>query len=247
MISKEKQKFIRALHTKKTRQNENLFLVEGIKSLEELLQSDFSIKFLYITQKFLEKNYDILQNFEYIVCDQKDIEKVSTLPANDWWIAIVEQKLFTLENIDVNKYSLVLDTINDPGNLWTILRIADWYGINQVICNKQTVELYNPKVIISTMWSFTRVKVIVCDLEEFLSQTKLPVYGAFLEWENVHNKQFELSWHIVIWNESHGISAEIEKFVTQKITIPQFWQAESLNAGIATAVILDNVLRNISK
>ncbi|MGB2111501.1 MAG: hypothetical protein ACPHY8_06980 [Patescibacteria group bacterium] len=83
MISKEKQKFIRALHTKKTRQNENLFLVEGIKSLEELLQSDFSIKFLYITQKFLEKNYEMLQNFEYIVCDQKDIEKVSTLPAND--------------------------------------------------------------------------------------------------------------------------------------------------------------------
>lgn len=243
MISKEKQKYIRGLQTKKIRQIEKKFLVEWAKSLEELLQSDFEIQYLYITDKFLEKHWDLLEAKNYIVCPQDIIEKSSTLPSNDSGIAIVHQKNYWCDEINYNTYSLVLDTINDPGNLWTIIRIADWYGINQIVCSEQTVELYNPKVIISTMWSFTRVKVIPNDLEKFLSQTKIPVYGAYLEWENVHKKEFAPQWHIIIWNESHGISQELEKYVSDKITIPKFGWAESLNAWVATAIILDNIMR----
>lgn len=245
MISKEKQKFIRSLQTKKSRQTEQKFLVEWAKSLEELLNWDFQIHLLYITDKFLEKYSHLLENTDYILCPQDNIEKSSSLPSNDSGIAIVHQKQYWITQVDYKKYSLVLDTINDPGNLGTIIRIADWYGIDQIICSEQTVELYNPKVIISTMWSFTRVKVIPTNLEEFLSNTEIPVYWAYLEWENVHNKDFAPQWHIIIWNESHGISPELEKYVTDKVTIPKIGWAESLNAWVATAVILDNVVRNI--
>lgn len=247
MISKEKQKFIKSLHSKKNRQKEGLFLVEWWKSLEEVLLSDYEIKYLYVTEKCFDKYPSLLEDRDCFICTQSDIEKVSTLSVNDMWIAIVKQKEFTLEDIETNKYSLVLDTINDPGNLGTILRIADWYWIDQVICNSTTVELYNPKVIISTMWSFSRVKLVQTDLEVFLSNTDLPNYWAFLEGENVHTSDFNIAWNIIIWNESHGISPEIEKYITHKITIPRFWKAESLNAWVATAVILDNVLRNLHK
>ena len=247
MFSKEKQKFIKSLHNKKNRQFEELYLVEWWTSLEELLLSDLEIDSLYITEKFIDKYPSLIENRAFELCRPNDIEKSSTLHTNDMWIAIVKQHKYNLDDIDISKYVLVLDTINDPGNLGTILRIADWYGIDQVVCNTQTVELYNPKVIISSMWSFTRIKVIACDLEQYLSETKLPVYWAFLEWENVHTKDFALVWNIVIGNESHWISQEIEKFITEKITIPRFWKAESLNAWVATGVILDNVIRNISK
>lgn len=247
MFSKERQKYVKSLHTKKNRQLEWVFLVEWGKSLEEVLLSDFEILDLYITEKFLDIYPSLMEERAFTVCKTSDIERISTLNSNDMWIAVVKQKQFSLENIDTNKYSLVLDTINDPGNLWTILRIADWYWIDQVICNTTTVELYNPKVIMSSMGSFSRVKLVQTDLAEYLSNTTLPNYWAFLEWENVHTTEFALAWNIVIWNESHWISPEIEKFITDKITIPRFWKAESLNAWVATWVIIDNVLRNISK
>lgn len=247
MFSKERQKFIKSLHNKKNRQEEELFLVEGGKSLEEVLLSDFEIDTLCISEKFLDKYPSLMENREFILCSQNDIEKMSTLNSNDMWVAVVRQKQHSLDEIDSSKYCLVLDTINDPGNMWTILRIADWYWIDQVVCNTVTVELYNPKVIMSSMGSFTRVKVVQADLEEYLSNTKLPIYGAFLEWENVHTTSFSPVANIVIWNESHWISEKIEKYITNKITIPRFWKAESLNAWVATWVIIDNVLRNISK
>lgn len=247
MISKEKQKYIRNLHSKKWRQNESKFLVEWWKSVEELLQSDFNILNLYITRKFFEKYAELLQWKEYVICETEDIEKSSTLHANDMALAIVEQKYVDITEIDYENYSLVLDTMNDPWNFGTILRIADWYGIKQVICSRETVELYNPKVIIASMGSFTRMKVVSTDLTEFLENTSLPVYGAYLDWENVHTKEFTPNGHIVIGNESHGISESITKYITHKITIPKFGWAESLNAWVATAVILDNVMRNINK
>ncbi len=246
MFSKERQKFIKSLHNKKNRQEEGLFLVEGAKSLEEVLLSDFEIDTLCISEKFLDKYPSLMENREFVLCNPSDIQNMSTLKSNDMWVAVVKQKQNLLSEIDDSKYCLVLDTINDPGNMGTILRIADWYWIDQVVCNSVTVELYNPKVIMSSMGSFTRVKVISCDLGEYLTNTKLPIYWAFLEWENVHTASFAPVANIVIWNESHGISQEIEKFITDKITIPRFWKAESLNAWVATWVILDNILRNIS-
>jgi len=190
--------------------------------VEELLQSDFSITHLYITRKFFAKYASLLQDRDYVMCEAEDIQKSSTLHANDMAIAIVEQKYVDITDVNYDSYSLVLDTMNDPGNFGTILRIADWYGIKQVICSRETVELYNPKVIIASMGSFTRMKVFSTNLEEFLQETTLPIYGAYLDGESVHTKEFTANGHIVIGNESHGISESIAPFITNKITIPSF-------------------------
>jgi TrmH family RNA methyltransferase len=137
----------------------------------------------------------------------------------------------------------VLDDIRDPGNLGTIMRVADWYGINKIVASEETADVYNSKVIQSSMGSFTRVNIFYTDLGRYLSESTTPVFGAFLDGENVHEINFGKGGLIIIGNEAKGISEAVEKFVTKRITIPRFGQAESLNAAIATAVICDNVRR----
>lgn len=243
MISKEQIKFIKSLHIKKYRQENKLFLVEWKKSLEELLKSDFKIQKLYITKDFLEKNKSLLLNKIYYITDSNYLEKVSTYKTNSDWIAIVEFK----ENKDflIKKYEtvIVLDEIKDPWNLWTIIRICDWFWIDKIIASNNTVEIYNPKVISSTMWSFCRVKIFYTDLKNYFKDKKNDIYGTFMSWEDVHNiKQFSW-WYIFIWNESNWISQNLKNFITKKITIPRFWKTESLNAAIATAIVVDNLMR----
>lgn len=249
MISKEKIKFIHSLHDKKWRQEEWLFLVEWRKSLEELLHSNLEIKELFITPEFYRKNSHLLEKVINTVCAQTDIEKASTLKTNDGWIALVyipnEVKFADKKNDIV----LVLDNINDPGNLWTIMRTADWYWITHIVASENTVEAYNPKVIIASMWSFSRTIVHYTNLENFLKD-KNNMYGAFLEWKNIHTlekKDISTPIYLVIGNESHGISPIIEKYIQNKITIPRFGESESLNAGIATGIILDNLKRILKK
>jgi TrmH family RNA methyltransferase len=137
----------------------------------------------------------------------------------------------------------VLDDIRDPGNLGTILRIADWYGIRKLICSSSTADVYNPKVISASKGSFTRVEWYYCELNAYLKERSVPVYGAFLDGANVHTHGFEKSGYIVLGNEANGISFEVEQLVSQRITIPRFGGAESLNVGIATAIICDNLRR----
>ncbi len=138
---------------------------------------------------------------------------------------------------------MALESINDPGNLGAIIRIADWYGIEKILCSSDTVDFYNPKVIAASMGSFLRVQVQYGDLSELLKNTALPVLGAFLDGTNVHKFQFPTEGILVIGSEAHGISPALEKIVTEKITIPRTGKAESLNAAIATAIICDNWLR----
>jgi len=247
MISKEKQKFIRNLHKKSNRIDLWLFLVEWEKSILELLNSGIKIKNLYLSEKFINKNNDNLKDIEYISSDEKTIEKLSTIKSNNSGIAIaITPKNKELE-IEKNEITIILDTINDPGNLGTIIRICDWYWIKNIIASKQTVEFTNPKVISSTMWSISRVNIVYTDLENYLSNKNdnLDVYWAFLEWENIHKIKNEKNiWkYIIIWNESNWISNQVEKFVTKKITIPSFWWAESLNAWVACWIIIDNFKR----
>lgn len=249
MISKEKIKYIRSLHDKKGREEEGIFLVEGRKSLEELLVSDFETIEFFISLDFYKKHSEVLQNKNYTITYEDDINKISTLKTNDSWVALVRmpERKITIEETD--EIILVLDSINDPGNFWTIIRTADWYGIKKIVVSKNTVEAYNPKVIIASMGSFTRVHIFYTDLEKYL-ENKKNVYWAFLEWEDIHtlkNKNSLSPLYIVIGSESHGISDAIEKYVTNKITIPRFWNTESLNAGIATAIILDNIKRIFKK
>lgn len=248
MISKEKQKLIRALQKKKSRQEEWLFLVEWEKSILELLSSWLEIKFLYLTKVFISNYRDKLNNIDFEETDEDTLTKIGNLKSNNAWIAIVKTPKQKEIKIEDNELIVALDNINDPGNLWTIIRTCDWYGIKKIVCNLETVELTNPKVVSSTMWSLSRVQVYYTDLEDFLIENdKIETLWAFLDGENIHTKKIDKnkSSILVIWNESHGISKQIEKYIKSKITIPSFWwTAESLNAAIATAIILDNIVRN---
>lgn len=244
MLTKNQIKLIKSLNDKKNRVELGLFLVEGEKSVLELLKSNFEIESLLITTDFLEKNKKQIESKikKYELLDKNDLEKIGTLESNDSAIAVVKQKINNIENIDftANKIILALDDIRDPGNLGTIIRIADWYGIKNIIASANTVDFYNPKVITATKGSFSRINIFYTDLKKFLSETKLPILGAFLEGENIHKKIFPDKGILLMGNESNGISPDIEKLVTQKITIPSYGEAESLNVAIATAVILDN-------
>lgn len=241
MISKQQQKYIQSLHNKKYRTEYREFIVEGEKSIAELLNSTFTIKALYVTERFIEKHPNTKN---YTLCSEKIIRSVSTFKSNNAGVAIVEQK----PNIQPNHFdqvTLILDNINDPGNLGTIIRLADWYGLTNIICNKETVEFYNPKVIASTMGSFLRVRPYYTDLNNFIEDFEFPIYGADMIGENVHHYQFEEKIALVIGSESHGISKSLTSKIKSTISIPRFGKAESLNAAMATGIILDNFFRQL--
>lgn len=236
---------IKSLHDKKDRQKTGLFLVEGEKSVVETINSDFEIKTILATKPFYTK-YQKEINSKKIECEiveAGEIEKVSTMESNDAALAIVKQKSASVLNTDVEEDEIILalDNIRDPGNFGTIIRIADWYGIKKIVASIGTVDFYNPKVISATKGSFTRVTVHYADLEKYLTETKAPILGAFMKGENVHEFTFPKNGILVMGNESNGITGEIEKLITQKVSIPNFGgQAESLNVAIATAILLDN-------
>lgn len=245
MLTKNQAKLIKSLDEKKNRIELGMFLVEGEKSVVEVLDSDFEINFIATTNEFFDKYGDKIreksENFEIV--NQSELEKIGTFSTNDAAIAVVKQKNNKIFEIQKNELILALDEIKDPGNLGTIIRIADWYGIKNIVASRETVDFYNPKVITATKGSFTRVNIFYTDLKDFLSNTKLPVLGAFLDGENVHKTKFPESMILLMGNESNGISKEIEKLITHKITIPAYGKAESLNVAIATAIIVDNIKR----
>lgn len=244
MISKAKVKFVKSLQLKKYRKEEQCFAVEGAKSVLELVKSDFEVQWLAGTADFLTVHHALLskRKMEVVETTANELALAGTFQTNDAAIAIGSIKPNQPLHV-ANEWALVLDDIRDPGNLGTIIRTADWYGINNIIASEETADFYNPKVIHATMGSFCRVKVYYTALAEYLRAQKLPVYGAFLDGANVHDIRFPKAGFLVMGNEAQGISKEVAQMVTQKMTIPKRGGAESLNASIATAVILDNVLR----
>lgn len=220
-------------------------MVEGEKSVLELFKSDFNINQLLATSDFLKRNGSALKGFRGDVLEVKSTElaEASEYSTNDAALAVVQMKPNVEQKLDKYEFALVLDDIRDPGNLGTIIRIADWYGINKIIASEETTDVYNSKVIQSTMGSFTRVNIFYANLIQYLSKNEAPIFGAFLDGDNVHKMDFGSGGMIVIGNEANGISVAVEKFVTKRITIPRFGHAESLNAAIATAVICDNIKR----
>ena len=247
MFTKGQANTIKSLHDKKYRQNTGLFLVEGEKSVLETITSDFEIKNLLVTKPFYSKYFKLINDkrIDFDIVEQGEIENVSAMESNNSALAIVKQKENAILVPEKDELILALDNIRDPGNFGTIIRIADWYGVKKVIASVGTVDLYNPKVISATKGSFTRVNVCYVNLENFLTETKMPVLGAFLQGDNIHKLKFPKSGILVVGNESNGISQELESVITQKITIPAYGQTESLNVAIATAVILDNWKRNL--
>ena len=248
MFTKNQAKLIKSLREKKNRIETGLFIVEGEKSVSELLNSDFEIDFILTTTEFFDKTGDKIRekSKSYEIVNQFELEKVGTFTTNDSALAVVKQKVNKPFDIKKGEIVLALDEIKDPGNLGTIVRIADWYGIKNIVASKETVDFYNPKVITATKGSFARLNMFYTDLNNFLSTQKLPILGAFLDGENIHKIKFPTGGIIVMGNESNGVSKGVEKLITKKITIPAYGKAESLNVAIATAIILDNWKRDIN-
>lgn len=245
MITKNQIKYIQGLQIKKNRILHNSFLVEGAKNVLELLHSNFEIELLFFTEPFYKENRIELdkQNFKFELVSDAEIEKMGTFSSNNAALAVVKTK----PNIDLlaeNELVLVLDDIRDPGNLGTIIRIADWYGLKNIVCSKNTVDFYNPKVIAATMGSFIRVNLFYTDITEFLKTKKGAFIGAaVMNGRSIYDLSLPKTGYLVIGNESNGISDEVLSLVNERITIPKRGGAESLNAGIATAIILDNFFR----
>jgi TrmH family RNA methyltransferase len=235
-------KRIKSLHLKKNRKEEGLFLVEGEKSILELIDSDFEIQKIYITHELLEKHKETLSSAKHLVelISVGEIAKMSSLEWNDTGIAVVKQKenhAFEITDTDI---ILALDDIRDPGNLGTIIRTADWYGVTKIVCSPTTAEFYNMKTISATMGSFTRVQIFYTELPDFLKQINLPIVGALLDGENAHTFSFPKNGVLLMGNESNGISDALLAIITDKVTIPKFGNAESLNVAIATGILLDS-------
>jgi TrmH family RNA methyltransferase len=242
MLSKAKIKYIKSLQIKKYRKQEQSFIVQGAKSVQELIRSGFQVVTVLGTSEFLS-TVEQGVNAEVIEVSAKDLSELSEFQTNDAALAVARMKPNRPLEVPTPGVAIVLDDIRDPGNLGTIIRTADWYGIHKIIASAETAEFYNPKVISATMGSFARVEVFYTELPAYLSNVNHKVYGAYLDGTDVHTVNFGDGGLMVIGNESRGISPELEKFITNKITIPRYGHAESLNAAIATAIICDNMRR----
>lgn len=217
-------------------------MVEGAKSVQELLRSDFDVIKVYGTPRFLT---DLRRgNTEVIEVSEGELGAISGMETNNAAVAIARMRSNEPPRLEEKGFTLVLDDIRDPGNLGTIIRIADWYAIRHIIASPETADLYNPKVIRASMGSFIRVRLFYSKLTDFLASNRLPVFGTFLDGKNIHEVKFPEGGLIVIGNESQGITHDLRRFITDKITIPRYGEAESLNAAVATAVVCDHVRRS---
>jgi len=238
MLSKIEIKYIQSLCHKKQRQAEGLFIAEGAKLADELLKSDYRIKKIYATADWAGKHST---RAEVVTITEIELQKISALQAPNQVLVIAEQKKRVDRPVLEHQLTLVLDGIQDPGNLGTIIRIADWFGIKQVIASVDTVELYNPKVIQGTMGSFIRVQLWYQSLEGFLQTATVPVYGALLQGKNMHTEPPVSEGILIIGNESKGISPVLLPYITHPITIPRLGGAESLNAAVATGILISHL------
>jgi TrmH family RNA methyltransferase len=242
MFSKSSIKYIQSLQQKKFRDEYNVFVAEGPKVVTELLESGtFSCKAIYAIEEWLAINKNIARLFSDRIEIVKDfeLEKIAHYSTANKVVAVFEKRL-PHENIPVkNKITLVLDEIQDPGNLGTIIRTADWFGIEHIVCSGNTADLYNSKVIQSTMASAGKVNVVYKDIREWLAATAgIRKFAATLAGEPINRIGPVKEAIIIIGNESKGVSADILQLVDRQITIPKYGTAESLNAAVATAIIL---------
>ena len=239
MLSKNQVKLIQKLHQKKYRNELNLFIVEGKKSINEFLQAGYTPQLLIATEAFTTS---VPQHLITPV-SKDELRKVSTLQNPDEGLAVFEQPKH--KGILQEGVIVALDNVQDPGNLGTIIRLCDWFGVETLLCNTQTVDCYNPKVVQASMGSLTRVAVHYLDLAAFLTTTALPVYTMDLEGENLYTATFPKDCILILGNEANGISSEVRALSNEVITIPRFSQhqrTESLNVAMAGAIILSEVI-----
>ena len=243
MLSKNQIKLITSLSQKKYRNQHQLFVAEGIKVVGELIEAGFELEKLYCTENYGFINSIDKEKVEII--SENELKKISSLKSPNQVLA-----LFNIpQTKKINEKGLIvaLDDINDPGNLGTIIRLCDWFGVKQIVCSTNTVDCFNVKVVQATMGSLARVNVFYTDLEEFLNRTTLPIYGAVMNGKNVYSASKEENAILVMGNEANGISETIEKLITHTITIPKYNKdavIDSLNVATATAILLNEFRRN---
>ncbi|POY40411.1 RNA methyltransferase [Flavobacterium alvei] len=240
MLSKNQIKLITSLQQKKQRIASQLFFAEGIKVIHELLESKFELVHLYTTQN----DFQEVSNHKKVLIDDSELKKITALATANTCLAVF--KIPSEKKIIDSGLILALDSVRDPGNLGTILRLCDWFGIDQLICSRETVDIYNPKVVQATMGSIARVNVNYIDLESFIVQTKLPVFGTFMDGKNIYKENLPQEGIIIMGNEANGISPTLETLIQNRLTIPRFGtlqKTESLNVATATAIVLSEFRR----
>ena len=240
MVSKNQIKLITSLQQKKYRKQEQLFFAEGVKVVQELLHSNFELQDLFTTkQDFLT----VPKNKVHAI-SEAELKKISALTTPNSCLAVF--KIPKAKEMVEKGLIVALDDVRDPGNLGTIIRLCDWFGIETLFCSEESVDIYNPKVVQATMGSISRVNVVYGNLETFLSQTKLPVFGTFMDGNNIYQEELPKEGIIIMGNEANGISTSVEKLVSERIAIPRFGNlqvTESLNVATATAIILSEFKR----
>lgn len=237
MLTNNETKLINSLVKKKFRQKYNNFIVEGVKIIDEALKSDLKIHKIFTTDATFGGDPVLTE-----LISERELKKISQLVQPNTALALCE---IPNENpIQTEGLILVLDDIRDPGNLGTIIRLADWFGIHQIVCSQETVDVYNPKVIQSSMGSFLRVQLNYTDLEKFFQTYPYPVLGTFMEGKNIYKFRFPENAALILGNESNGISEKLHDHITEKISIPRrgnLQQTESLNVAMAAGIILGEI------
>lgn len=246
MLSNNLSKFIKSLQLKKYRAEHSCFFVEGRVNVLEVLRSNFNVKMVLVTQEFfLEVKENALPHLPIELVKESDLEKIGTFKSNNFGLAVIEIPQNSDLDYNPSEWSLAYDQINDPGNFGTIIRTADWFGVKNIYCSLDSVDLYNPKVINSTKGSFTRVKVHYVDLNEFLTDKNFVT--AEMDGKNVSDFKWEQGGVILMGNESHGVDKSLSQKATTKLTIPKIGGAESLNVAVASAIFCSDMVSKFTR
>lgn len=245
MLSKSQISFIKSLHQKKYRKEHGLFIVEGIKSIKEFFQSSYQIHTIFYNSEHYNLLPKLPANINLFEVKNAELDKISTLQTPQGFLALVhipknrELALTALKN----QFTLVLDGVQDPGNMGTIIRTADWFGFKNIICSADCVEVFNPKTVQATMGSLARVNIYEADLPALLAENTIPVFGALLDGESIYKTQWGAEGLVILGNEGKGISAEVIKKINKPVTIPRIGEAESLNVAVSAAIFCAELVR----
>jgi len=239
VISKNQIKFVKSLQKKKFRLESKCFVVESAKNVNEILHSNYKVQQIYATKSWIE-TCNIRDNVSINQVNQNELQRISSFKTASDVLAVVDIPLEKNDS-DFSGINIVLDNVKDPGNLGTIIRICDWFGVKNIYCSQETVDVYNPKVVQSTMGSITRVDVIYTDIRKMIQEVDInvKVYGAVMDGDDINQIKVNKNSLIVFGNESNGISKEIKDIISERITINKIGEAESLNVASSAAIILN--------
>lgn len=238
MLTNNQKKLIRSLQQKKNRVKEAAFVAEGPKVIQEFIDAQYELEFLFSTDSLLFPNQHCIE------ISEKDLKAISYLTTPNQCLAVF--KIPEVTDIPQDTLQVALDAVRDPGNLGTIIRLCDWFGVSDLICSEDSVDCYNPKVVQASMGSLARLRIQYLDLETYLQNTKLPVYGAFMDGTSVYESNLPSKAILLMGNEANGIRENIEPLVSNRISIPRFGalqETESLNVATATAILLSEFKR----